>query len=312
MGRKRKASRDYFAESANMNDASYMMYVRRLMELSMSMFEWKNLPDTVDPRFLELTLFTDGKALFFEDEVLGHLCLQFTNNGRFDVYRTPMGRRAFAVNGYYRSLTSQDSVIIWNNYLRSNSYSDVVLFAKRLYNLDRIIDVNCNAQKTPVLIQGTDTQKLTLTNLYMQYDGNVPVIFGDKNLDINSIKVLKTDAPYVADKLYELKVRIWNEALTYLGISNLSVQKKERLVSDEVIRSQGGTIASRYSRLQARREACNKINRMFNLNVMVDFREDYRELDDEYMIEDEEGNLKLNPMVVDLRTKSPIKQAGGE
>ncbi len=312
MGRKRKASRDYFAESANMNDASYMMYVRRLMELSMSMFEWKNLPDTVDPRFLELILFTDGKALFFEDEVLGHLCLQFTNNGRFDVYRNPMGRRAFAVNGYYRSLTSMDSVIIWNNYLRSNSYSDVVLFAKRLYNLDRIIDVNCNAQKTPVLIQGSDTQRLTLTNLYMQYDGNVPVIFGDKNLDLNALKVLKTDAPYVADKLYELKVRIWNEALTYLGISNLSVQKKERLVSDEVIRSQGGTIASRYSRLQARREACNKINRMFDLNVMVDFREDYRELDDEYMIEDQEGNLKLNPMVVDLRTKSPIKQAGGE
>ena len=104
-------------------------------------------------------------------------------------------------------------------------------------------------------------------------------------------------------------MRIWNEALTYLGISNLSVQKKERLVSDEVIRSQGGTIASRYSRLQARREAAYKINKMFGLEIEVDFREDYREVDDEYMVEDEEGNLKLNPMVVDLRTKSPIKEA---
>lgn len=311
MGRKTRGSRDYFKDSLRKNNATYMMYVHRLMELSMAMFEWKNLPDTVDPRFLEMILFTDGKALFFEDEVLGFLVLQFTNNGRFDVYRVPMGRRAFAVNAYQKNCDSMDSVIIWNNYLRTNSYLDVVMFAERLYNIDRIIDVNVNAQKTPVLIQCSDTQRLTMSNLYMQYDGNAPVIFGDKNLDINALKVLNTEAPYVADKLYELKTRIWNEALTYLGISNLSVQKKERLVSDEVVRSQGGTIASRYSRLQARREAAHKINIMFGLDIQVDFREDYRELDDEYMIEDEEGNLKLDPMVVDLRTKSPIKQAGG-
>ena len=112
----------------------------------------------------------------------------------------------------------------------------------------------------------------------MQYDGNEPFIFGDKSLNTNGLKVLKTDAPYVADKLYELKVQYWNEALTYLGISNVNVMKKERMIQDEVQRNQGGTIASRYSRLEARREACKAINNMFDLDIWCDYREDYQAL----------------------------------
>ena len=152
---------------------------------------------------------------------------------------------------------------------------------------------------------------MTLKNLYKEYSGNAPVIFGDKNLDINALKVIKTDAPYVADKIYQLKTQIWNEALTYLGISNLNIQKKERLISDEAIRSQGGTIASRYSRLESRREACEKINEMFGLDIRVSFREDFRQTDDEYMIEGESelGTGALNPMVLHLRTRSPIKES---
>ena len=156
---------------------------------------------------------------------------------------------------------------------------EVEMFAKRLYNLDRAIDVNANAQKTPVLIQCSEQERLTMKNLYMQYDGNTPFIFGDKNLNAKGLTVLKTDAPYVADKLYQLKTQIWNEALTYLGISNTNVTKKERMISDEVIRNQGGTIASRHSRLESRREAVAKINKMFGLNIEVNYREDYRETD---------------------------------
>lgn len=301
MSRRRKT---FFDESASGNMHTYGEYLERLTELSISMFEWKNLPKSVDPRFLELTLFTDGQAVFFEDEVMGYLGLQVIINGPLDVYRVPIRRRAFAVNGYQKMLDTNDSVIIYNNYLRTNSVAMVKLYAKRLYNLDRIIDVNANAQKTPVLVQGTEQQRLTLLNLYKEYDGNAPVIFGDKNLDINALKCIKTDAPYVADKIYQLKTQIWNEALTYLGISNLNIQKKERLVSDEVIRNQGGTIASRYSRLEARREACEKINAMFGLNVDVDFREDYREADDEVMFEGETGEEGIgNTMAIDLRTQ---------
>lgn len=274
MSRRNKGN-GLFGESAVMNNGTYIQYFNRLVELSVSMFEWQGLPETIDPRYLELHLFQNGSMVYFRDEVMGDLCLDCIANGQFDVYGNPISRRAYSsYNQYQKTLNESDSVIIWNNYLRQPSVLDVKMFAKRLYNLDRIIDVNANAQKTPVLVQGTEKQRLTLVNLYKEFDGNAPFIFGDKNLDLNSLRAISTNAPYVADKLYQLKTQIWNEALTYLGISNLNIQKKERMITDEVQRNQGGTIASRYSRLESRREAVDKINRMFGTDISVDYRED--------------------------------------
>lgn len=289
MSRRRKT---FFDESAIANNRTYGEYLQRLTELSVAMFDWKNLPKSIDPRFLEITLFTDGQAVFFKDEDLpegeNYLGLQVIINGRLNVYRVPIERRAFAVNGYSKNLNIDNSVIIYNNYLRSNSVGMCKLYAKRLYNLDRIIDVNANAQKTPVLIQATEQQRLTLLNLYKEYDGNSPVIFGDKNLDINGLSSINTGAPYVADQIYTLKTEIWNEALTYLGISNISMVKKERMIQDEVTRNQGGTIASRYSRLMARKEACKQINDMFGLNIDVEYRDDIVSIDDDDIVREKQ------------------------
>lgn len=285
MGKRKPHSNKNFWESSYMNNRTYMQYYNRLTELSISMFEWKNLPDTIDPRFLELTLFSEGMSVFFRDEDLGELALQCMISGQLDVYRIPINRVAYATNGYSRNLDNTNSVIIFNNMLHTNSMLDVEMFSRRLYNLDRAIDVNANAQKTPVLIQCDENQRLTMKNLYEQYDGNQPFIFGDKALNTNGLKVLKTDAPYVADRLYELKTQIWNEALTYLGISNTNIMKKERMITDEVQRNQGGVIASRYSRLDSRKQACKKINEMFGLNIDVEYREDYQLYDD--LVDDE-------------------------
>jgi hypothetical protein len=277
----RKKGNGLFEESALLNNVTYMQYFNRLTELAISMFEWQNLPPTVDPRYIELHLFQNGSMVYFNDDVIGNLCLDCLPNGNFDVYGNPVLRRAYSsYNNYQRELNEDNSVVIWNNYLRTNSITDIKMYSRRLYLLDRIIDVNANAQKTPVLIQGTEKQRLTLLNLYKEFDGNSPFIFGDKNLDLNALKSLNTGAPYVADKIYQLKTQIWNEALTYLGISNINIQKKERLITDEVTRTQGGTIASRYSRLQARREAVEKINAMFGTNISVDYREDFQEIGD--------------------------------
>ena len=263
-----------FWETGNMNNATYAQYYRRLTELSISMFRWENLPETVDPRFMELALFSQGQAVFFEDEEMGFLCLQNLSQGDFDVYRVPKRRRAFAANGYQVELNESNSVIIYNNYLRTGS----------------MLDVNIKAQKTPILISCDENERLSMKNLYMQYDGNQPYIFGTNDMRGDTVKVLKTDAPFVAKSLYDLKVQYWNEALTYLGISNTNVQKKERLISDEITRAMGATIASRYSRLNARREAAEKINEMFGLNIEVYYREDYREIDNEIMLPAESGD----------------------
>ena len=269
-----KANKEFWL-SGVLNNATYLQYYNRLVELAVSMFEWQNLPETVDPRYLELCLFAQGQAVFFKDEVLGYLSLNTTVSGSFDVYRVPIQRRAYAANGYNKELDNKNSVIIFNNYLRTNSMLDVQMFSKRLYELDRAIDVNAKAQKTPIMIVCDEEQLLTMKNLYLKYDGNQPVIYGNKNIKPNeSIKALNTGAPYVADKLYTLKTQIWNEALTYLGISNVNVVKKERLISDEASQNQGGTMASRYSRLIARQKACNEINAMFGTNIWVEYRAD--------------------------------------
>lgn len=267
--------RTQFGESALDNNSTYLTYYRRLLELSISMFEWKNLPITIDSRYIELMLFEKGSVIYFDDEAIGNLCLDCISQGQFDVYGYPKKRRAYSsYNQYSRELSEHDSVIIWNNFLHTNSQLAVKMYAKRLYNLDRIIDVNVNSQKTPVAILATPQQRLTMKNLYKEYDGNAPFIFGDKNLDLNGIKAISTGAPYVADNIYNLKTQIWNEALTYLGISNVNTVKKERLISDEIQRNLGGTIASRYSRLQSRQDAVKKINEMFGTNIEVDYRND--------------------------------------
>lgn len=258
--------------SAQINNQTYIDYYQRLMEFAINMFEWRNLPPTVDERFLELTLYEKGYCLYFNDEVVGNLALTCTIGGMLDVYRIPTERRAFAVNGYNKICTSQDSVLIFNNYLHTPTILTIELFARRLYEIERTIDVNVKAQKTPTLVLASEQQRLTMINLYMQYDGNEPFIFGDKDMEFDGIKCLKTDAPYVADKLQVLKHQIWNEALTFCGIENSNQDKKERLVADEVGSNYGNIEAQRNVMLNARRQAADKINRMFGTNIEVRFR----------------------------------------
>lgn len=279
-----------FWESARYNNITFAQYYRRFVELAISMFKWDNLPDTVDERFLELTLFTYGSALWFRDEEIGDLALKYTSNNSFNIYRIPTGRRAIADNGYNAQRSIDDSVIIWNNMLHTPTMPDVEAFAYRLYRIDRVIDVNVQAQKTPVLIRGSQQEQLSLKNLYMKYDGDMPVVMADSAMSPTPLTVLKTDAPFVSDRLYDLKAQIFNECLTYLGIGNVSFQKKERMITDEVTAGQGAVMANRYSRLVARQTAADQINNMFGLNIRVSYRDqdaEYDALPDEPVLDTE-------------------------
>ena len=268
------------SEATKLNNIAYVHYYNRLTELAISMFEWENLPDTIDSRFLELTLFTDGMAVFFLDDVMEeYLALQTMIGGKLNVYRIPKIRTAYATNGYNYKLNEKNSVIIFNNMLHNNSLADIEYFALKLAECDRAIMTNIKAQKTPVLISCDENQRLTMLNLYAQYDGNEPFIFGNKDIDLKKIQAIQTGAPFVADKILETKNHIWNEAMTTLGISNDSLDKKERLVTDEVSRSMGSTVASRYTRLDSRKQACEEINRMFGLNISVRYKDDFKVLE---------------------------------
>lgn len=249
----------------------WVQIFNQLKELYISSFKWENLPSTVNPRFLELLLFDNGKAVFFNDDILGYLGLRVILNGQIDVYGEWTKLRAFASNGYQNSdLTNhKNAVIIYNNQVRDTPHYRIKQFAKRIANIEKTIDINIHQQRTPKLIQTDKKTELTIKNIYKQYDEYEPAIFVNKSLNASDMFVYDTTAPYITDKLEEERRKLWNEALSYIGIENNFSEKNERLTSGEVLVSNGLAIANRNSKLQARQNAVKEINDIFGLNIEV-------------------------------------------
>lgn len=268
MGKKKDRA---FWESAFLNNRTFQYYYNRLLNHYVSTFEWDNLDPSVNERFMELCMFTGGKTCVFNDEVMGMLALRSADAGPMSIYNIPTVRNAYASNGYSKMVNESDSVLIYDNYAHLSPMPDIEMFAKRLYDLDRTIDVNAKAQKTPIIITCDESERLTMENLMMKYDGNIPFIFGHSGMNVKGINVIKTDAPFLCDRLYTLKTQIWNEALTYIGIPAVA-EKKERRIITEVGGEMGGVFASRYTRLEARLEGCEKVNSMFDKNWGCHFR----------------------------------------
>lgn len=248
------------------NNATYIDYLNRLRLLATSLFTWENLDKVCGygaSRFLEQALFDNGRACFVKDNELGFMALKVNPSDKLNVYNLPTRVMAWSI-GYEKNFDFDDVVYIMNNELQLPTSQTINLIAYRLYETERTIDTNLIAQKTPVLIEGDTKTILTLKNVYMQYSGNTPFIFGNKQFDIsNKLNVLKTDAPYLIDKLTIHKHELWNEALTYLGIDNANTDKKERLITDEV--ESNNDLINFYLNCfyKTRKEACDLINEKF-------------------------------------------------
>lgn len=263
------------------NNKTYIDYLDRLKLLAISLFKWKGLDDIAGfgaSRFLEMSLYENGRACFLKDEKLGYLALKVNPSDKLNVYNLPEKVMAWSI-GYNRTLPFDNVVYIMNNELELPTSRTLSLFAYRLYETERTIDTNLIAQKTPILIEGDTKTILTLKNVYMQYSGNTPFIFGNKQFDIsNKLNVLKTDAPYLVDKLELHKHEIWNEALTYLGIDNANTDKKERLITDEV--ESNNDLISYYLNCfyKTRKQACDLINERYDLNIEIELNKEITNL----------------------------------
>lgn len=90
--------------------------------------------------------------------------------------------------------------------------------------------------------------------------------FGDKKqFNPESIKSVRTDAPFIADKIMEYKKEIWNEALAFLGVNTLSLEKKERMITDEANSNNELINLNLQSYLAPRQRACEQFNEKFGL-----------------------------------------------
>lgn len=272
--RKKKNIRGKIEPHLVMNDLVYIDYYTRLKEYAINTFQWVNLPNTVDARYMELMLCERGKVCFFQDELVGFMALPVNEYGNLNVYNYPTEHQIYAVNGYNKNRNIENSVVIYNNYLRLPTVLTLSLYAERLSKIQRTIDVNIGACKTPYIIVATENQRLALENAFNQIDENKPALFFTNEMNLDNIKALDLKTPYVSDKLTLLKHDVWNEAMTFLGIENSNTDKKERMITDEVNSNDGQIEASRFNMLDARLEACEKINKMFGLNISCKFRND--------------------------------------
>lgn len=261
-----------------LNDRTYTHYFYYLMLIARSVFKWNNLPNGIDEKWIERFLFTHGNCLFFKDKTKGYMVAKCTPSDNLNAYDEPTGLRPYGTNYDGESLTNyKDCVLIRNNDIMLPTAPAIQLFAYRLAETTRTIDTNIAQQKTPVIVTCSDKQKLSMTKVIKQRDTNEIVIYGDKSLDTDSIKVLKTDAPVVFDKLQLQKHAIWNECMTFLGINNANQDKKERLVDDEVQANNEQVDASINLMLKSREQACDMINELYeDLDISVEIRTDLK------------------------------------
>ena len=251
------------------NTVMFHDYYSRLKAIALSIFEWEGLPSSCSPRFLEDTLFHYGQAIFVDDPEMSYLTLKATAADTLNVYNEPTAYRAFST-GYDRTFDKDDCVFIRNNYLEKSTESTLVIFAEKLAEIDVAATVNIRAQKTPILIRCDEKTRLSLQAVYAQYEGNAQVVFGSKSLAEKPLEVLRTDAPFVADKLREEKRAVWSEALEFLGLNtNPSDKKKERLIVSEVDANNEQIDIQSEAMLLTRQEAAAAINTRYGLNVSV-------------------------------------------
>ena len=256
-----------------LNNLTFTDYFYRLSLIALSIFKWDNLPNGINERWIEKYLFDIGECMFFKDPILGFRVSKSIDKG-INIYNEPIDLEPEST-GLTEPKTYKngiDAVLIKNNDLSIPTLPTLQLYAYRLADLTRAQDVNITAQKTPILIITSDRQKLTMKNVFNQWSGNEPVIYGDKEMNIDGVKVLKTDAPIVFDKIQIQKHQLWNEVMTFLGVNNANQDKKERLVDDEVQANNEQVKICLDVMLKARQSACSEINRIFGTNIKVSAR----------------------------------------
>lgn len=253
-----------------LNDLTFTDYFNRLEMLAKSVYKWEGLPNGMNEKWIEDFLFSQGRCVFYEDKRRGLMVAECTQDGNLNNYKDPTILRPHGIDVDPSPLNvGKECILIRNNDLMAPTRDTLMLFAYRLAEISRAIDVNINAQKTPVLVATSEKQKLSLKNIYAQYSGNEPVIYGDKNFDPESMKVLKTDAPIVFPDLQQHKLAIWNECLTFLGINNANTEKRERLITEEVSANNDHIDLSAECFLKAREKAVEEINALFRCSITV-------------------------------------------
>lgn len=255
-----------------LNDLTFRCLYDKYKLIAINAFKWDGLPVGVLERHIERVLFRDGKAICFTRTGGTTMVLPVEDGGNLNVYGDPLWYRAHGFN-FQQQCRADECVIIENNKLRIPTRDFILFYVNKLTEAERTMDVNIKACKTPVVFTCDDNDLLSFKRMFNQVDGNVPAIFADKGLHLDSIQAFMTGVKFMGNELQDYANSVENKLLTFLGVNNSAVDKKERLITDEA-NANNELIGSFLDlQLEARQRACEEINAMFGLNVSVSRRQ---------------------------------------
>lgn len=255
------------------NDAFEFYFFNQIMNLFINRYEWINLPEEIEPFYIERVLFFDGMGGFIFDDVVNMYAYTKLNlSGLYDIYNIPADRWAYANNGYLKEYGKGNSVIVWDSPTAYPYCNTAIMYAQEMANVWRTRNINMFAQRTPTAIASSDEEKLSYQVLGSEYANYVPVIHISDTLNLKNLQAISLNAPYVVDKLEDEITVLWSRVLTDLGYESNPSEKRERLISDEVAGNNGQAEAFRNIGLSLRKRAINACNKLFGWNADVKFR----------------------------------------
>lgn len=271
-----KTLNNYYKWRMKENVREYNFHFQKYMRLITNIFRWENLPDRISERFIEENLFREGQLIFFET-LDGFVVTRCSGFG-FNIYDEPTKYKPITNNPEINSriLNAEDCVPIWNNNFRESSTSDVHYFSKKLSELDKTIFVNLEQMKKPYLVQAPEGQESTVRQIFKYKEDGVPYIITDKNIkkDVSiDTKIFDLHTQNFASELLEMQRSIDGDALTYFGINNINILKKERLITGEADGNNQQIAINLESMYKARRKAVNEINNKYGLDIKLEICE---------------------------------------
>ena len=247
--------------------------------IATNIFKWKNMPKEIPIRYPEKWLYENGMCVFFEVPNAGFACLPvMTGSIRDNMYGEPAKWRAVAVgelSGLVSSLelNETNSVLIRNDTMYRATKPYVEIMIKQLANVEITMRLNINAQKNPMWFKCSDDNVLQKKNDFIEFFEGEPVFFKDA-MSPNEFEFINPNIKYIGNELADTYNVYKYRLLSYLGLDNPNVDKKERMLVSESEANSDEVLMIRNARYEQRKTACDKINELFGLDVDVDYNEE--------------------------------------
>lgn len=284
---KQKGSQNYW-QSRDFNDTAVDIYTSDLVRLAMNRFAWEGLPDSVNVKYLEWCLLTNGYATIAhpDNEALSDnwMGLQVSTLGDLNAYGEPTEWQALGANGktWFDVQDGKNGVLIFNsNQFVNNFYPAydstwqmIRFMARKLAHYELVENSNLAMQQTAWFLSCSQEKKLDATNLFKNICGYEPAVIASPTFrDEVGIDVIKTDVPFIGEQLFSGKRNILNQAYTYLGIPHLDFEKSERMITSEAENVNSPTYLRMMDALAPRQRAAKALSKLIGNEVVVKFNQ---------------------------------------